>query len=107
MDRNSRIHRNSDKRAITKIFLHDLDENMGQFISDFWAEEKRFHKQTGNYSEKYQWNSPDVDKGNLAVCNDQYSIPHTVVFGKVTVRATSKIIGMGYSEETLRRRETH
>ena len=43
-------------------------------------------------------NIPDVDKGNSVVWNEQYLIPHTVVFGKVAVRATSDIIDMGYSE---------
>ena len=52
----------------------------------------------GMYSEQYLWNSLDFDKGNLEVCYKQYSIPHTVVFGKVEVRATSRIIGMGSVE---------
>ena len=50
------------------------------------------------YSEQYQWNSPYVDKGNSSVWHEQYSIPHTVVFGKVTVSETSKIIVKGYAK---------
>ena len=93
-DPNSRIHQNVDERAINNIFLHDLNENMGQVISDFWAKEKHFRKQTGMYFDHYQWNTPDSEKGNLAVRHEPYSIPHTVVFRKVSVRATLKIIGM-------------
>ena len=97
-DRNSGIHRNAAKRSTTNLFLYGVDANMGQVISDFWAEEKQFRKKTGMYSKQYRWNSLDVDKGKLSVWHDQYSIPHTVVFGKVAVRETSKIIGMASSE---------
>ena len=61
---------------------------MGQVISEFWAEEKHLRKQMGMYSDQYQWNIPDIDKGNSAVWHEQYSIPHMVVFGKMEVRAT-------------------
>ena len=50
------------------------------------------------YSEQYRWNSPNVDKGNLAVWHEKYSIPHTVVFGKVAVSSNLNIIWMGSSE---------
>ena len=66
-DRNSGIHRNAANRDITKIFLHTMDSNIRQVVSDFWAKEKHFCKQTGMYSEKYQWNIQDVDKGNSEV----------------------------------------
>ena len=40
------IHRNAAKRVVTKVFFHDLDADMGKFISDFWAEDKHFCKRT-------------------------------------------------------------
>ena len=52
-------------------------------------------KRSTSARKRDQWNSPDVDKGNLAVWHEQYLIPHTVVFDKVEVRETSKIIWMG------------
>ena len=94
-DCNIEIHQNAAERDITKLSLYNVDENMGQVINDFWDEEKHFRKKTGMYYEHYQWNSPNVDKGNLAVFHDHYLIPHTVVFGKTTVRETLKITGMG------------
>ena len=66
-DRTIRIHRNAANRAIKKLTLHDVDANMVHVISDFWDKEKQFYKQRGMYSEKYRWNSPYVDTGNLAV----------------------------------------
>ena len=66
------IHQNTAERDITKIFLYDVDSNMGQVISDFWDEKKHFRKQTGMYSDHYQWKSPDVDKGNSLVWYEQY-----------------------------------
>ena len=45
-DRNIRIHQNAAERAITKLSLHNVDENMGQVISDFWSKEKHLHKKT-------------------------------------------------------------
>ena len=50
------------------------------------------------YYKQYRCNSPDFDKGNSSVWHEQYSIPHTVVFGKVTVRETLKILGMESAE---------
>ena len=50
------------------------------------------------YSDQYQWNSPYLDKGYLVVCHEQYSIPHIVVFCKLTVKVTSRIIEMGYAK---------
>ena len=35
-DRNSGIHRNAADRYITKLFLHEVDANMGQVISESW-----------------------------------------------------------------------
>ena len=36
-DRNSGIHWNASERATTKLLLHNVDANMGQVISNFWA----------------------------------------------------------------------
>ena len=64
---NIEIHQNAVERTIAKLFLHDVDANMGQVISDLWAKEKYFRKRTVMYSEQYQWNIPYVDKGKSAV----------------------------------------
>ena len=72
VDCSSRIHQNAAERAITKLLLQDVDTKMGKVISYLWAKEKHFRKQTGMYSEKYQCNIPDVDKGNSAVLHEQY-----------------------------------
>ena len=37
-DRNSRIRQNAPERAITNIFLYKVNANMGQVISELWAE---------------------------------------------------------------------
>ena len=63
-DQNRRINQNAAERAITNIYLHDVDANIGQVISELWAEEKHFRKKTGMYSEQYQLNTPDFDKVN-------------------------------------------
>ena len=42
--RNNMIHQNAAERSITKLFLHDVDSNMGQVISDFQSEENHFRK---------------------------------------------------------------
>ena len=36
-DCNIGIHKNGDKRDITKLFLYDVDANMGQVVIDLWA----------------------------------------------------------------------
>ena len=43
-NRNSGIHRNAAKRDITKRFLYDMDANVGQVISDFYAKDKHFRR---------------------------------------------------------------
>ena len=34
----------------------------------------------------------------MVVGHEQYLVSHTVLFGKVSFRATSRIIGIGYAE---------
>ena len=45
-DRNKGIYKNAAERSITKIYLHDVDANMGQVISDLYTKYNHFRKKT-------------------------------------------------------------
>ena len=80
--------------------LQDTNE-IGDDINLFWEEFDQFHSKTGLFADRdHIWNSSDIQKGNAHLWHYRNSFRYTKLFGKLSCRVTSKILGIGSAERS-------
>lgn len=97
-ERKDGSHHDAMERVIRKMHTKDVNADIDAIVDKFWDEEKHFRNKTGPFKNKGRWASKDVAAGNSKDWHDKYSEPHTEVLGKVAMRTTSKLLGIGSAE---------
>lgn len=74
---------------------------MGELLLLFWEEFDDFQIKEGKFKDReHIWNAQELKNGNSHLWHKKFSLPYTVILGKVACRVCSKIIGIGSAERS-------
>ena len=90
-------HRAASMRILEKLY-HGSGADMSHVKDKFWMEVLQFHNKHGDFNEGYIWNAEALREGKSYVWHEAYSSRSTDVLGKVAMRVTSKMLGIGAAE---------
>ena len=101
-------HRDIIEEVITKLHFPPcpnkkkgiVGKTIGEIIHIYWQEFKHFQNKPGPFSKEFRWLTSDAREGRSHTWHEMYSLHHTMVFGFVACRLSSKVLGIGAAERS-------
>ena len=94
-DHSDRNHRNQVNNVIKRLFSGAYEEEMAVAQDISWNEYTDFDNKIGSFdADEFIWKSKDIRDGISHLWHKKYSLPCTKVFGFVSFRFTSKVLGI-------------
>ena len=94
------VERVIDKWILSKNFVNedDREKERARLIHTFWLEHNQFVNKQGYFAKKHIWYTAGDDNNQAHTWHHLYSLPNTLVFGKVACIACAQPLGIGQAE---------